>query len=281
MDRQLVRRITQLAILLVILVGLGGSIMLVDRLSLGYFSWFCPFYYLQSIPVWLGAGIGPLLILLLAVFLGVTVLTLLLGRVFCSWICPFGTVLDVAGAARDEKKKHGFPEFLKDRTIKYGILIGFVVAAFVLQRPAFCDVCPAGALYRTVGPAYVGDFSPWLFVPVGILVAVLISSIIYDTRGWCKYLCPLGAYLAIVDRLGLKRSRVRMPIEKCMECFMCNTSCVMGIPVLDETKWKDENRVPPGECIRCYACIDNCPMKDRTPLKLSAAQDTVDSEAAG
>ncbi|MDY6965730.1 MAG: 4Fe-4S binding protein [Halobacteriota archaeon] len=269
MDRQILRRISQITVLLIILVGVGTNIAFVRNLSLGYFSWFCPFFYTQTVFIWGSAGMGPWLPLLVIVLGGVILLTLLFGRVFCSWICPFGTVLDGVGVLKDKKKKSKFPEFLADRTIKYGILFGFIIGAFVLQRPAFCDICPAGAFYRVAGPATSGGFTAWLFVPVALMLGMLGIAVFYDTRAPCKYFCPLGALFSIFDRFSLGKSRVVLPVKKCIECLKCEKECPMGIRTVEEAIWKEgSGTVEPGECIRCYACVDNCPMKDRQPMKL-------------
>lgn len=268
MDRQILRRITQIAILIVILVGFGTNIAYLRNFNLGYFSWICPFYYLQTIFVWGSAGIGPWLVLLGVVLGGTIVLTLVFGRVFCSWMCPFGTLLDIVGVLRSKKEKSKFPEFLSDRMIKYGILIGFIIAAIVLARPVFCDICPAGAFYRTVGPASFGGFSAFIFVPIIFMLAILGMALFYDTRAWCKYFCPLGAFLSIVDRFGFKRFRIHLPKDKCIECFKCENECPMDIKTVEDAIWEDRDDIMPGECIRCYACVDNCPMKDRHPMKL-------------
>ena len=268
MDRQILRRITQIAIFVIILVGFGTNIAYLRNFNLGYFSWICPFYYLQTSFVWLSTGMGPWLVLLVAVLGGTILMTLIFGRVFCSWICPFGTVLDIAGVVKDKKEKSKFPEFLGDRTIKYGILLGFIVAAFVLARPVFCDICPAGAFYRTTGPAAAGGFSGFIFVPIVLMLAVLGMAVVYDTRAWCKYFCPLGAFLAIIDRIGIIRNRVNLPSEKCIECLKCEKECPMGIETVEDTIWEYKSAIEPGECIRCYACVDNCPMKERQPMKL-------------
>lgn len=268
MDRQILRRTTQIAVFVIVLIGLGSNVAYLRNFDLGYFSWLCPFYYLQTTFVWASAGIGPWITLLVVVLGGVILTTFIFGRVFCSWICPFGTILDMAGVLKSKKEKTEFPEFLNDRMIKYGILIGFVVAAFVLARPVFCDVCPAGAFYRTTGPAADAGFSTFIFVPIVIMLAVLGMAVFYDTRAWCKYFCPLGAFLAIIDRIGISRNRVHLPSEKCIECFKCEKECPMGIKTVEDTIWGDKNDIQPGECIRCYACVDSCPMKDRNPMKL-------------
>lgn len=267
MDRQITRRIVQVSILLLVLVGVGTNIAFVRNLSLGYFSWFCPFFYTQTLFIWGSAGVGPWIPLLVIVLGGSILLTIIFGRVFCSWICPFGTVLDGVGALKEQKKKSKFPEFLADRSIKYGMLFGFIIGAIVLQRPAFCDICPAGAFYRVTGPAASGGFSAWLFIPVMIMLGMLGISYLYDTRAPCKYFCPLGGLFSILDRFSLARSRVSLPGEKCIECYKCSNACPMGLKTVEESIWKDET-VAPGECIRCYACVDTCPMKDRQPMKL-------------
>lgn len=263
MDRQLKRRLVQVIVFVFVLLGVGTGIAYIENFDMGYFSWICPFFYLQGGFIWASNFTGPWLILL-GVVLGLTLVGgLLTGRLFCSWICPFGTILDAAGVVKDDKEKMEMPEFLTDRVFKYGILLGFLVSAIVLARPAFCDVCPAGAFYRSVGPVSSAGIPVWMMVPWAVSGVALIFAAFYDTRAWCKYLCPLGAFLSFFDKYTPDRFRAWLPHDKCIECFKCEKVCPMDIKTVKLTKWSDERYIKSGECIRCYACNDACPMKHR------------------
>ena len=79
-------------------------------------------------------------------------------------------------------------------------------------------------------------------------VILFTALIILVTRGWCKYLCPVGAYLAPWNRVptfGLRRVE-----ETCKHCNVCDKACPMDI--------KEVGTKPEMECILCGRCVDSC-----------------------
>ena len=302
--RQWARYIIWWFIFFVVLVGI----------PLGYFSfysvgtvcWSCPFYHFQNLiihaanPTLWGYFSSPEISLLAFSLLALLIFTFIFGRAFCSWICPFGAILDLSGKIANtlgiERKE--LPEVVQDRNIKFGILFGFVIIGAVLGREVFCDICPLGTLYRTTGPfAY---YFPWLLMfPLAILFGFMIIAFLYKPRTWCMYVCPLGALIAAEDKVSIMR--VQLPSDACIECRQCEKICPMDIPLMKETRYKLLNdhkvkevlvrlgdpdllkkpskfeklpeevqqiltqrqthyKVPAGECIRCYQCVDTCPI---------------------
>src|SRR5690554_4861688 len=87
------------------------------------------------------------------------ILTLILGRVFCSWICPFGSLLDwLEGLLKklrlNKANKAQCPEkanLLASPYNKYGVLAGALISAGILRSPAFCVICPIGGTCRAAG----------------------------------------------------------------------------------------------------------------------------------
>jgi homotetrameric NADPH-dependent glutamate synthase len=306
--RQNARFITRLAIFIIVLIGLplGGFAFF----YLGTVCFIDPFFWIQSIAVIAGGGSVAAVNLKISLMItiavgGLIIFTIIFGRAFCSWICPYGSMLSGLGWLRKEKKD--LPEVLQDTNIKYGVLLGFFLAAFILGRYAWCDVCPIGGFYRATGP-FAYDF-PWLLTfPLVFFVAFALMAIYYDTRGFCKFLCPLGAFIAIFDRISI--NRVQLPSDRCVECHKCDEICPMGIDLVNGTRFEllnDEEvknaldkagiknlsrenfdelpkdlqekisknlkyyKVPAGECIRCYQCVDVCPVlneKDVVPVTM-------------
>jgi ferredoxin-type protein NapH len=78
-------------------------------------------------------------------------------------------------------------------------------------------------------------------------------------RFWCRYICPVGAIMAVTQKnslLGMHRDPV-----KCSECKECETACPMQVPILD----LDFKKFNDSECILCMACIDACPAGALSP----------------
>ena len=228
--------------------------------------------------------------LALASFLIVGVL---IGKSLCGWVCPFGLVQDLIGYIRRKKKGISPRTHESMIYIKYGILaialfvsITFAAAtttgtSFSYQRALgifaqapFTTLSPAETLFAELpkkiinfriavsempfGDALSGiaSLSPLFWVQLSVMIAVLVFSA-YVQRGWCKYLCPHGGLMAIMNWfsfLGLRRDLV-----KCTKgtCRLCVEICPMKVPILD-LPWE---KFSDPECIYCMKCRDACPEK--------------------
>jgi len=185
----------------------------------------------------------------------------LLGRFVCGWLCPFGLVQDLLYKIPFFRKLKKLPgdRFLK--FLKYVILAVFVILlplfavdAFGLGETWFCKyICPSGTLGAGVPLAVLNEgirnAIGWLYAwKVAILVAVILLSILVY-RPFCRYLCPLGAFYGLFNKISLYRYRVDE--KKCTSCGACQKACKIDIKT-----FKDPNSM---ECIRCGDCIKACP----------------------
>lgn len=159
-------------------------------------------------------------------------ITLLLGRAFCGWACPFGTIVDgVRGLLRLVPRLRSAGRWLPGRTVgpaeparglKYGLLMGALGGAALLRYPVFCPICPIGTTCRSAGLQGVTGGLEMAVVPA------VASLELYKGRGWCRYACPVGALMALVDRFSqLKLNRIRLPAADCLGCNRCNHFCPM------------------------------------------------------
>ena len=199
---------------------------------------------------------------------------LLLGRVFCGWVCPLGTLLDLLGAMAlrvpagrllhriaprtfSRRARAGaLWQPRSGRTWKLLLLLVLLTAApFGLQLAYLLDPIPL----LTRGVALLGlpqTARPVAFPPQGIawasasaaslLCLVLLLGLV-TRRFWCRYLCPLGALLSLVSRFSL----FQLLSRGCNECARCARGCPMGIR---DPKSPDQDM----ECIRCYLCATTC-----------------------
>jgi polyferredoxin len=100
------------------------------------------------------------------------------------------------------------------------------------------------------------DLPPLFWIQLFILIGVLVLAV-YIPRGWCRYLCPHGALMALLNMfsfMGLKRDPVRCIKGECRECVK---ACPMQIRILEQP-WEKFND---PECIYCLKCIDACQNK--------------------
>jgi polyferredoxin len=209
-------------------------------------------------------------------------LSIFLGRFFCGWFCPLGTLLDfIGGPIRQASSSFiGWPK------AKYYLLACLILASLCgLQLFGLLD--PLSIFLRSLTLALnplwnqlangtfdwlyhadlpllssAGNFVYPLFrdhllafrQPVFLLsiftALVLLLLILLERlqpRFWCRNLCPLGALLGICSRRSLLQ---RTPQRDCSDCQLCSSHCRMGAVA--------DNSVPSSECIRCLDCLDFC-----------------------
>ena len=186
-------------------------------------------------------------------------LGVLLGRFICGFLCPFGWLQELLHKIPSKKLS---TKKLKPLTyLKYIILLLAVVLLPALAvndvgmgDPFFCKyICPQGVLEGAIPLSLVNEgiraALGTLFVQkLFILLAVVALSILFY-RPFCKWICPLGAFYALLNKISLLE--IKMDEQKCVSCGKCAASCKMDIDVR-----KTPNH---AECIRCGRCIKACP----------------------
>jgi len=215
----------------------------------------------------------------------IILITFFLGRVFCGWICPFGTLNNLLSLFK-KKEAYRFKRF----QMKYYILFFLLSASlFTLQLSGLMD--PISLLIRSmtvsIYPAFnytvrsIFDFLYSLDIRIirevsepvysilkssilsfeqtfykqslfiGSLFILIIGFNFYERRFWCRYLCPLGALLGLFSRYSLLKRTVS---ESCNSCGVCERNCPSG--AINKSKnWLKT------ECFQCFNCDDLCSQK--------------------
>lgn len=186
-------------------------------------------------------------------------LGVLLGRFICGFLCPFGWLQELLHKIPSKKLS---TKKLKPLTyLKYIILLLAVVLLPALAvndvgmgDPFFCKyICPQGVLEGAMPLSLVNEgiraaLGPLFVQKLFILIAVVALSILFY-RPFCKWICPLGAFYALLNKISLLE--IKMDEQKCVSCGKCAASCKMDVDVR-----KTPNH---AECIRCGKCITACP----------------------
>lgn len=214
------------------------------------------------------------------------IITILFGRVFCGWACPLGTLNNLAGSIRRKQPVGMYENWYR---VKYYLLIAVLASAlFTLQPVGIVD--PLSLLIRSFSisvfpffnyavrsvfdtiynanpfglavvtePVYTGLKKTVLtFVQTMYNQSVFINTLFFiilglnfiEKRFWCKYLCPLGAFLGILSRFSFLKRSVS---ENCASCGVCATSCQGNARPDVKEHWRG------SECLVCRNCDDICP----------------------
>ena len=183
----------------------------------------------------------------------------LLGRFLCGFLCPFGWVQELLHKIPTKKRS---TKKLKPLTyLKYAVLVGMVclmpallVNDVGMGDPFFCKyLCPQGVLEGAIPLSLVhsgiraalGALFTW---KCSILLGVVVLSVVFY-RPFCKWLCPLGAIYALLNKVSLFQMKVDK--RKCISCGKCAQACKMDV---DVTQTPNHT-----ECIRCGMCVRACP----------------------
>ncbi|MBW7859675.1 MAG: 4Fe-4S binding protein [Rhodocyclaceae bacterium] len=183
-------------------------------------------------------------IFLFWIFIIVTVF--LWGRgLFCGWMCPFGSLSEliykVSGAIGLKRFQFKLSQRMHDRLkwIKYWVFFGLLAVSMFSMGLA--EILAEVEPFKTT--FLVGVFNrSW---PYTLFVAVLLGLSIFMERPFCKYLCPLGAALAMPSTFrwfGLKRK------QECSTCHACAAGC--GSLAIDRN-----GRIDHRECMLCLDCM--------------------------
>lgn len=217
----------------------------------------------------------------------------LIGKSMCGWVCPFGFVQDLVGFVKRKQTDVSLRTHSSMVYVKYGILgLALLVSASfaasklvglsgtfqsglgIFTEAPFTVLSPSETLFgaipkmmynfrlalvqQPVQDAMLGftSLAPLFWVQFAIMAGVL-GFAAYVPRSWCRYFCPHGAIMAIMNRfsfIGLRREPFKC--EK-VGCGKCVQVCPTRVPILD-LPWEKFSH---PECIYCMKCVDACEHK--------------------
>ena len=250
------RRLIQwLAVIGTFLLGLR-HIMPGEASRGGSFDSFCAFGGIETLLPYLfnGSVLKSTNLLNFSILIATLGVSLVAGRAFCGWLCGLGALQDflaewtrkllgekrhIRGKARKTILPLRLPSAV-DRPLRYAkylILLWIMVGSLFTVYPPLREFCPVRAVFSL-------KMTLLLWLSLGIFLA---GSVLVE-RFWCKYICPLGAALALFNKI----SPVRLVSSStCNNCGRCDIECSMGIEGVP-------NNLTDTECIRCLECMDTC-----------------------
>ncbi len=156
--------------------------------------------------------------------IGIPLMAIFFGNIYCGYICPFGAVQELLGYVVPERFKRpiSVEAMQKARFVKYGVLFVVIIVFFFSRNRTTLAADPLISIF---------NFQFWQLSILLIVAIALIGSIFY-TRFWCMYLCPVGAFLSLLNKVViLKRYVPRKKFGLCefgltgkdqMDCLYCD-----------------------------------------------------------
>ncbi len=226
------------------------------------------FFYSSQLNTLISSGALGIFMLvwgILLIVLGVPLMTYFFGkRWYCSWVCGCGALAETAGDPFRQLSDKSLKAWKIERWLVHGVLV-------------FAIIMTIGVLYTYFTGSYsiLGlDTYNTLQRPYGFLIGSIFAGVVgtgfyplMGNRVWCRFGCPLAAYLGLVQRFK-SRFRITTNGGQCISCGNCSTYCEMGIDV----RWYAQRgqNIIRSSCVGCGVCAAVCP---RGVLKLENSEE--------
>lgn len=233
----------------------------------GSFDSFCAFGGIETLLPYLfnGHTLKSTNLLNFSVLIATLGVSLVAGRAFCGWLCGLGAIQDFVAEwtrkllgekrhVRGKPSKTILPLRLPasiDRPLRYAkylVLALVLFASLLVAFPPLREFCPVRAV-----------FGLHMTTLLWITLAVFLAGSILVERFWCKYFCPLGAALAIFNKIS--PVRIVSDNDHCNHCGRCDIECSMGIQDVPDN-------LSDPECVRCLECLETCAHEDALTLRV-------------
>lgn len=218
---------------------------------------FLPIGALMTLKLWITTGIFDRIHPAgLVIFIAAVVMSLLLKKSFCGWICPVGALSDLTWKLG---KKISGKNFILNRhidyplrSLKYLLMLFFIYVIVVKMPPLEIFKFLEGDYYVIADVKMLYFFTKMTTLTLITLLILFIGSLFFKNF-WCRYLCPYGALLGILSLCSpLKITRSK---DACIDCGKCAKNCPSLLPV------DKKIRIHSPECTGCLACVSHCPAK--------------------
>ena len=229
---------------------------------------FLPIGGLMALKLWITEGIfdavHPASIVILS---GALILSFLLRKSFCGWICPVGTVSEAVW--KTGKKIFGrnyvipkYPDYFL-RSVKYILMFFFLYIILIKMSPSDIAGFIGTPYWKVVDIKMLKFFTGISMATAVILGVIILLSFIYKNV-WCRYLCPYGGLLGLMGFIS--PVEISRNDDACTHCNLCTKNCPSLLPVS-----RKHNIISP-ECSGCLNCLSCCPSKGALEVALKGGK---------
>jgi polyferredoxin len=229
---------------------------------------FLPISGLMSLKYFLFTGIvEPIHPAALIMFIAIVMVSLLLKKGFCGWICPIGTLSEMFWKAGKKifGKNIRIEKYidLSLRSVKYILMALFLVFIGIIISPNLMVLFFVSDYYVTADVRTMNVFAEMTTLTFWVLIFLGIFSLLFKNF-WCRYLCPYGAFLGLISCLS--PAKIKRNEENCLHCRSCSRNC----PSLLDVEKKEVVNSP--ECIGCLTCVSYCPSAGALDMSVKAGK---------
>ena len=249
---------------------IGITLLLLDVTGVlhGYLGWMAK---IQFLPALMAVNVG--------VIVGLVLLTLVFGRVYCSVICPLGVFQDGISHVGTRRSKRPYQYRKESKALRYSVWVVFVLALILGIQVFVALLAPYSAYGRMVQsmlqPLYLwggnlieavaekaGTYAiypheVWMrglsvFVVAALTLIVIVSLSYKGGRTYCNCICPVGTTLSFFSRFAMFRPVIDS--DKCKHCKACERHCKAHCIEIG----KGSAHIDYSRCVDCFNCLEDC-----------------------
>ncbi|MDP4177546.1 MAG: 4Fe-4S binding protein [Bacillota bacterium] len=189
----------------------------------------------------------------------VLISALLLGPIFCGKFCISGAISEYVSRIVPNKIKINWSKYIDQTPVRYGILAGFLIAPF-MKLSVMCAYCNYSILQTLIQGGISWNLKALgsTTILTGFIWLIVLGAFTKGGRGYCSYLCPIGAVQSLIHSIGARLPftfKLKYSADKCVSCNLCVKDCPMN--ALKNSGNGLQYNI--HSCITCQQCKHVCP----------------------